>query len=28
LSDSLYALVAYASPIVGYSNIQPSVRYQ
>jgi hypothetical protein len=27
-SDSLYALVAYASPVVGVGNIQPSVRYQ
>ena len=27
-SDSLYALVAYATPTVGVGNIQPMVRYQ
>lgn len=27
-SDSLYALLAYASPTVGVGNIQPMVRYQ
>jgi hypothetical protein len=28
ISDSLYALLAYASPTVGVGNIQPMVRYQ
>jgi len=28
VSDSMYALLAYASPTVGVGNIQPSARFQ